>query len=231
MQRSKRNNPNRIVAAALLAPVVMFFWCGCGRDVRLAGQKLRDVNVRTVTHYGLTLDEQAEPEQVAFVLLRAMRDDALAQSPEDREAALDRQFDVAAGGAITSLTPAGFTAAETLHRVVSHWTPVVGHYAANFDFDWEAAKDRLVRLSIAQTKGETQECQVLMELDSPDGDPNARAVLIIGLIQEKGFWRVYRVGFVPNQRAIRLRAGVNVEVPSAPTTPPSVESHEGHDHP
>lgn len=217
-----------VAAAGLL---MITFWCGCGRDVRLAGQKLREVTVRTVTHYGLTLDEQAEPEQVAYVLLRAMRDDALAKSPQDRETALDKQFDLAASGAITALTPAGFTAAETLHRVVSHWTPVVAHYAANFDFDWEAAKDRLVRLSISQAKGETQECQVLMELDSPDGDANARAVLIVGLIQEKGYWRAYRVGFVPNQRAIRLRTGVNVEVPPTPSTPPPVESHEGHEHP
>ncbi len=215
----------------MFAMMMVFSWCGCGRDVRLVGQKLREVTVHTVTHYGLTLDEQAEPEQVAYVLLRAMRDDALAHSPEEREAALDKQFDVAAGGAITSLTPAGFTAAETLHRVVSHWTPVVGHYAASFDFAWDAAKDRLVRLSIAHEKGEAKECQVLMELDSPDGDPNARVVLIIGLIQEKGYWRVYRVGFVPNQRAIRLRTGVNVEVPPTPSTPPSADSHDGHEHP
>src|SRR3972149_10392414 len=75
-------------------------WCGCGGDARLAGQRIRSVTVRSVAHYGVTLDQQASPEQVAYVLLRAVRDDVVAKSREERDTALDKQFDLCAATVI-----------------------------------------------------------------------------------------------------------------------------------
>ena len=66
----------------------------CDRDVRLAGRNVPSVKVRTVSHFGFTLDRESSPEPVAFVALKAIREDILAENEQDREAALAKQFDV-----------------------------------------------------------------------------------------------------------------------------------------
>jgi hypothetical protein len=46
------------------------------------------------------------------------------------------------------------------------------------------------------------ECEVLMEVDDPSGDPNARVVMIVYLARDKGFWRVLHLGFDQTRRSI-----------------------------
>jgi len=70
---------------------------GCGRDARLTGKQLREPDVRTITAYDVTLDHDASPKEVVYVLLRAIADDyAAGDDHEARESALDKQFAVAA---------------------------------------------------------------------------------------------------------------------------------------
>ncbi|MBU0719483.1 MAG: hypothetical protein KJ749_14655, partial [Planctomycetes bacterium] len=71
---------------------------------RLANRKVEKPEVRTVTHYGMTLDEDASPEEVAFVLLRAIRDDFYAADLASREAAIDMQLDVCAANEMAART-------------------------------------------------------------------------------------------------------------------------------
>jgi len=181
---------------------------GCNRDVRLADQDVKTVTVKPVTHYGVALDEKGSPEQTVYVLLRALRDDFLAQDKAERDAALDMQFDVCAADAIAARNPTSLGRDEYVHRTVSQWTPTVSHYVHDFETEWEKAEARLVRVG-PKTPGDSdtgaQECQILMETNDPSGDPNARVVLVVGLIQDEGLWRVLRVGFTPQARALRKR--------------------------
>lgn len=206
--------------AGIAAVLTMIAVSGCSRDVRLAGQKLRDVQVGTVTHYGLTLDENASPKKVAFVLLRAMREDFEASSDAEREAALDVQFDVAAANELQKFNTTGLTREEALFNFVYHWTPTVSHYAEQFPTEWDKAESRFLQVTpkADPEKHGPDESQVLLEVNDPGGDPNGGAVLVVSLVKDKGYWRVLRVGFTPKLRELpgRKREATEPPSPSAP---------------
>jgi len=204
----------------IVAAFAMIAVSGCSRDVRLADQKLRDVQVGTVTHYGITLDQDASPKQVAFVLLRAMREDFEATSEAEREAALDVLFDVAAANELQKFNTTGLTREEALFNFVYHWTPAVSHYTEQFPTEWERAESRFLQVipKADPDKRSPEESQVLLEVDDPGGDPNGGAVLVVSLVKDKGYWRVLRVGFAPKLREIpgRKREATEPPPPSAP---------------
>ncbi len=178
---------------------------GCTRDVRLAGKKLRSITVGVKTHFGMTLDKQATPDQVAYVLLRAIREDVSAKTPADREKALDVQFDLAAVGAIEATNRTHMDRNEYLYNVVYRWAPTVSHYAQDLPLEWDAAKSRLVASSptpVKDSRDGSQECEVRLGLSDPSGDPNARVVLIVWLVQDSGFWRVTHLGFDSARRTL-----------------------------
>jgi hypothetical protein len=178
---------------------------GCSRDVRLSGRKLRTVTVGTKSHYGVKLDPAATPEQVAYVLLRAIRDDFQARTSAEREAALDVQFDLAAVNVIGKHNRARMNPAEFLYNVVYRWTPTVSHYVSDFETDFDRARPRLLvsdpKPAADATDG-SQECEVRMEVRDPGGDPNARAVMVVYLSQDSGYWRVLHLGFDPRKRTL-----------------------------
>lgn len=185
--------------------VLMLNACGCSRDVRLSGRKLRAPNVRAVVHYGLNLDTQAAPEQVAYAALRAIHDDFRAANREAREEALDRQFDLAAGNEIVKQNRTGLSQEEYLFKVVNHWTPSISHYVNRFPTEWESAKSRLIRRDFKSSDGKTAGAEVLLEVDDPSGELNARAVVVVWLVQDTGFWRVTHVGFLPGKRVASVK--------------------------
>ncbi len=192
------------VSAALLCGFIG--WGGCSRDARLAGRNVRkNVTVRAVTHFGVTLDQAASPEQVAYVLLRAIRDDFAASGRDERDAAIDKQFDLCAGNVIAAKNRTGMSRSEFLFHVVHRWTPTVSHYVYDFETRWDQAKKRFVRLGPRAAKGSdsgAMECEVIMEVDAPSGDPNARVVLVVYFARDNGFWRVVHLGFDPTRRSI-----------------------------
>lgn len=179
---------------------------GCSRDARLAGRKLRSVTVGPITHYGTALDENASPEQVAYVLLRAIRDDFLASDEAGREAALDKQFDISAANVIEARNPTALSRDEFAYKVVHYWTPTVSHYVHDFETEWEKANERFVLNGPRPMKGSesgAMECEVLMDVEDPSGDKNAGVVMVIYLAQDSGFWRVLHLGFDATRRSIR----------------------------
>ena len=178
---------------------------GCSRDVRLANKNIRSVTVRPVTHFGISLDEAATPREVAYVALRAIREDFLAATPEAREAALGKQFDVAAANVIQTKNRTHLKRDEYVHNVVYRWTPTVSNYVNSFDTEWENANRRLLRRVQKPDQGggnELEECEVLLEVDDPSGDPNARVVIIVWLAKDSGYWRVVHLGFDREMRSI-----------------------------
>ncbi len=180
-------------------------WCACGSDTRLAGKKLRSPTVKTVAHYDITLDQSATPKQVAYVALRAIRDDVLAENREQREAALDKQFDVCAAGVIAGRNKTSLPRDEFLHKVVYHWAPTAAHYVADFPTDWESADARLVVENEAppkDAKADRPEASVAIALADPSHDPRASVVLKVWLVQDAGYWRVTHLSFDPARRSL-----------------------------
>lgn len=179
-------------------------WCACGGDTRLAGKKLRSPSVRTVSHYGITLDASATPQQVAFVALSAIREDVLAKSKEEREAALDKQFDVCAAGVIAGRNKTSLPRDEFVHNVVYHWAPTVAHYVGDFPSDFESAAGRMVfeNESAAKDKADKTDARVAIALADPSGDAKASVVALVYLAQDAGYWRVTHLGFDPTRRTI-----------------------------
>jgi hypothetical protein len=64
---------------------------------------------------------------------------------------------------------------------------------------------RLVRRHLKSSQGgdnDFEQCEVVMEVDDPSGDPNARVVMIIWLARDNGFWRVVHLGFDATARSV-----------------------------
>ncbi|MEK6798464.1 MAG: hypothetical protein AABZ12_05840 [Planctomycetota bacterium] len=202
----RKNRPARLVAFA--AGVTLA--AGCERDVRLADHKVRSVQVGPASHYGLVLDQQASPQQVAFVALRAIRDDVRAAGRVEREAALDVQFSVCAANEIKRRNHSSLDGDEFLFNVVYHWTPTVAHYAGDFPETPEDAQRRFVQRPAKQASSGSnspEESELAIELADPGGDPAARVVMLAWLAKDRGFWRVVHFGF--DQRIRSLNASAN----------------------
>ncbi len=174
--------------------------CGCGRDVRLAGTTVRHVQVKPVSHYGVTLDQAATPEQVAFVALRSIREDFFAATPAERSVASDIQFDVAAADVIASRNRSSLMRDEYVHHVVSRWTPAVSHYAGNFEVEAPLALSRFTNRGLSKSSAtDAPECELAMEVEDPSGDPAGKVVMLTWLAKDGGFWRVTHFGFEPKR--------------------------------
>ena len=216
-----RDGIRRQFTLALAMGVSLALWSGCSRDARLADRKLRHPEIKTVTHYGVALDKNALPKQVAYVLLRAIRDDFLANTDEERQRALDIQFDLCAAGEIEKANPTSLARDEYIYEVVHRWTPTVSHYVHDFETEWEKTDARLATSRPRTATGvatNTNQRQVLMQVNDQSGDPNARAVLVVSLVQDKGYWRVLGLWFDPYRRSIKSRASIAGESSEAPST-------------
>jgi hypothetical protein len=186
------------VGLCLLAAV------GCNDQGRTVSERVRDLSVHTVTDHGITLDKNADPEQVVLVLLRAIEDDIDAGSDvEARSAAFDRELALCAPDHMyeRSFRP-NLPRNEAVQRVVWHWAPTLAHYEADFPKSDAEAKSRLVvKIKPAsQTKANDDWADVMLELADPSGDVNASVIAKFRLVREAGYWRVAQVGFVKGKR-------------------------------
>lgn len=195
----------RLGGAASGVVAIVIVACGCGHDTRLSGKKIPSARVRTVTHYDIVLDQNATPEQVAYVALRAMREDFFAQNPAEREAALIRQFELCAANEIAERNRTGLPRDEFIYNVVYRWTPTVSHYAADLPTDWESASRRLVRRAPKPVQGgvaSEDEAEVALEVRRPGEDAAAGVVLLVWLVKDEGYWRVTHPGFDRKSRSL-----------------------------
>ena len=172
---------------------------GCNDEGRLVGQRARHVEVGVVTDQGLTLDKEAGPKEVVYVLLRAIKDDL--ESGDDyeaREAAFDRQLNVCAPDTISQRSVRKQLGRdENVRRIVWHWAPTLAFYKDDFPPDWPTAGRRLLearKLNDRDPDGD-QWTNVSLELQDPSGEPSASVVARFQLVREGGYWRVVRVGF------------------------------------
>ncbi len=225
MRQVWRRSTTAVAAALLLVAV----W-GCGEDARLADQELPHVEVRTVHDQGLELGPDAAPQDVVFVLLRAIRDDIKAGGDlKARRAALERQFDVSAPDFMHDLYREAYGSRavasrdEWVFKKVNLWAPTLGYYVDAFDFDVETAR---ALMSVGKTgqhnRWPGESVSVDVPVPDPSGQPGAGVVIRVWLHQtDGGYWRVVQVGFTRERPA-----APETSQPAPPLSPSSPAADE-----
>lgn len=190
---------------------------GCG-DTRLENVDPNDGVVRTVTAYDVTLGPGAAPEDVVYVLLRAIHDHVVAAKSGDREGvktAMQIERSVAAPDHIHRLMktvidqnalPKDLTPAQAVHYQTKWWAPIAAHYVADLDLTREEARSRMGVID--------RESFRVVQIDVENPDDHRTATLNISLEQENGYWRVYNMSYSPFSIA-----GRNARPPVATTQP------------
>lgn len=209
MKSKSFNNdgPRRSLALVLLGVIVVSGSCRQETGPSRSGSE--PLLARTVTDMGHTLDENAHFKEVAYVLLRAIKDDV--EAGDDvvaRQAAFERQLAVCAPDYIFKRALMRALGREQAVRdIVWHWAPTLAHYKDDFPLDYQSFVDRsqFSRVAIGGDKESKQEKRdVRIELADPSGDPNASVVAGIRLEKENGLWRVSVVGFDRVKRHLNI---------------------------
>lgn len=189
-------HPKKLRLASCCALAMVFLVpLACRRDPHLVGKDIKKVTVHTVAYYGRTLDQSANPQDVAYVLLHAIYDDMKAGGDDDkRQEALDKQLDVAAVDTIVQTymqahSKSSLAPEEALYEMVYYWTPIAGHYVDSFDLDYAAALGKMSKTLQSDTAA-----QIFYPVQNT-GD-NSKATLVITLAKEKGYWRVSHLDYV-----------------------------------
>jgi len=218
MTRERLNqNPPFATGSAVLGlalAVGISTWCGCEHDTRLAGQNVHDVEVQAVTMYGQSLDANATPEQVAFAALQAIREDVQAKTPQERQTALNKEFELAAADEIQARNHSSTSRDEFIYNVVYRWTPTISYYVADFPKTWEQAEKRFgprkfSPASATNSEVTAKECELPIEVADPNSDPNASVVILIWLNRDHGYWRIMHFGFDQSRRKIEVTSNAN----------------------
>lgn len=194
------------------------------RDPGMAEVDADDGVVRTVTAYGVSLDASADPQDVAYVLLRAIRDDVLAAQRGDnpaREEAEALERSIAAPQRIHQLVkpyfkqsglPEDVSPAHAVRSATRFWAPIAAHYVADLDLTPEAARARMVLVSQSADVG-------AVHIDVENPQDHRRTTLAISVTKEDGHWRVFKVDYTLLSVA---RMSRKRETVSPPASQPSV---------
>jgi len=218
----------RVLMAIGVATVIVA--AACSRNARLADHDVRAPEVGSITQYGVTLDQDAEPWHVAYVLLRAVRDDVLAEDDAARNRALDVELRTTAPEVIYAahkgrLPRSPLSRDEVVFETVYTWAPALAYYVDELDFDLAEA-ERVIR----QDKPHTKAGYDVTTVGLPLLDPRNRAgsvFLSITLVKERGFWRAASLRLPPGPRP----SGEMLETlfgiaPAAEPPPPSADEAE-----
>ncbi|HUU83702.1 MAG TPA: hypothetical protein VM243_09380 [Phycisphaerae bacterium] len=207
------------VSLALLGAAALGQTIGCREDARLSGKAVPHVEVRTVEDQGVTLDPEASPKEVAYVLLRAIGDDIWAGSDlAARQRAVERQLAVCDPDYMYEryLEFFGDRAVserdEWVSMTVNKWAPTLAYYAEGFDFDLPTAQSLMQEGSGGRSENwPDQTVYVDLPVAAPEGISGADVVVRVRLHRhggEQGHWRVFSVGFAGRPRAdATVRAG------------------------
>lgn len=203
----------RVVPTLLLAAGLAYA-VGCREDARLAGRVIPHVEVRTVQDQGVTLGPEASPKEVAFVLLRAIRDDIRAGSDLDaRRRALKRQLAVCDPDYMYARYQRFYgdravaQRDEWVYKKVNLWAPTLAYYADAFDFDLPTAAALMKEGSSNKSEDWTgQTTNVDLPVADPAGISGADVIVRVRLHRrggEEAHWRVFGVGFAGRPQSAR----------------------------
>ncbi len=164
-----------------------------------------------VTSHGMTLDENATPEQVVWVLLSAIREDVRTKvnSPEWKDL-MKLQCRLANVELLRSRAgTAGrgrYLDSDVLFfRIVRGWAPALNYYAEYFDDEFEAARARMTSEPISDPRlpekyHPIQAVNYVLPAAEFDGPVRrSRGVNIQFALSktQNGYWRVYAVSLGP----------------------------------
>jgi hypothetical protein len=150
-----------------------------------------------VTAYGMTLDENAAPEQTVWVLLMAIRDDTRSKmnSPDWREhiKLQCRLTNVEFLRRNASASPS--SSDEAIFALVHGWASALNYYVQHFDDDFESARVRMTSQRIAsdQLPEVGEDGRVVDYLLTGTGlDSGVRIRFLLSKTQ-KGYWRAFKL--------------------------------------
>jgi hypothetical protein len=193
----------------MIVTSVTSLFVGCTAEEQIPEAKTKEISA-----YGLTLDADAPPEQVVYVLLRSLKDDVEASQSfkhAEQKEALDRTFALAAHSEIEQRLLAlvksvkkdvdlGDERDEKLFEIVDKWAPIVAHYVDSFDTDASAAAAKMKRRNAADGKLVHIYYPVTHEASATEPEQ----VLDIELVKEPAddteYWRVVRIDYVPKAK-------------------------------
>ncbi len=201
-----------------LCTIIMLCLSGCDSRPKLEASDFLPASDEVVTAYGITLDEHATPEQSAWVLLMAARDDVRTaiHSPEWRElmklqcrlADVELLREMVHKDAALSREKAN----AIFFRMIKTWASALNYYAEFIDDDFEAAKARMTLRNavwprLPEGRRNIQVVQYVLTAKppgSPAGLDSAVTVQFLLSKTHKGYWRIYKLQLAP---------------PPAPSTP------------
>lgn len=183
-------------------------------------EEIPPAEVKTVEHYGITLDESATSKEVVYVLLRSLGDDFRASQPEapdldKQKAAMDLTYSLAAFSMIeqrilgtinidrsaeNKITSLGEDRDEKLYEFTKMWTPIVSHYVGSFDEDFEAFAAKVWTLTSLDGKTAHVYYDVCHDPSVTELADRQTATLDVELVREaagvQSFWRVARIDYL-----------------------------------
>lgn len=195
----------RRVLTGLFVISVTIVLSGCTAEDQIPVAK-----TEVVSAYKLTLDENAGPKQVAYVLLRSLADDVKAAQSfkhAEQKEALHRTFALAAHSemerrllvilkTVKKDASLGDERDKKLYDIVDKWAPIVAHYVNSFDTELDAALAKMKSRDIADGKRVHVYYPVAHEAAAAEPEQ----VLDIELTQEPAgdvsYWRVARIDYV-----------------------------------
>ncbi len=187
-----------ILFAGTAVPVLALL-PGC-KDPTVIGYELKPVETGPVEAYGLILDEDSPPQDVVFVMFRAVQDDIQAAREHNHKAqleAINLQARVAAAEWMHATfqraldrksMPVQVTPEQSVFKLIRFWAPMLGHYVDSLATD----HDTLVAALSVDIRDEQNEAVVRYDLVGKDG---TTATAQIELIREQGYWRIKKLGF------------------------------------
>lgn len=198
------------VPAFVLNLIILNLVACAERHEPRAADYLPDAN-DAVAAYGMTLDQDAAPEQTAWALLMAARDDVRAPlgTPEAQEL-LKLQCRLANVELLRSSSEAdrGLSKEaidDLFFEIIKGWASALNYYTEFFDDDYQAAKARMTTRSTADTRlpEGRQEVRVVdygltaNRPDSPHGLDRGVTIHFLMSMTHKGYWRVYKIVLGP----------------------------------
>jgi hypothetical protein len=187
----------RSIAWGLGAATVLALIGGCVDRSRPSASDFMPSSNDVVTAYGMTLDENASPEQTVWVLLMAIRDDTRSKmnSPEWHEhiklqcRLTNVEFLRRNANASLSISD------EAIFALVHGWASALNYYVQRFDDDFESARVRMIsrRIESDQLPEVGDDGQVVdYTVTGTGADSGVRIRFLLSRTQ-KGFWRAFKL--------------------------------------
>lgn len=187
----------RSITGGLIAAIVLALIGGCADRSRPSVRDFMPASNEVVTAYGITLDENAAPEQTVWVLLMAIRDDTRSKvnSPQWREH-MKLQCSLTNVEFLRRNAKASPSSSDqVIFALVRGWASALNYYVQHFDDDFQSARIHMSSESIGRDQlpalGDDGYF-VDYTLTGTGTDSGVRIRFLLSKTQ-KGYWRAFKL--------------------------------------